>query len=282
MSLADRSVAAHRALMLKASSLELVEMWKKSHDIKGGDEHCIYQEMILKDVLAYGIVRFVHLIGGEIFGGFVVAHISGKLWSDLDVRVPSSQDNEFMKRVISFLCMMLGFKKQQIRYEEDYSDHFDYMMPCRRYTLRVSFFKEETLTRGFCDVSLKIDVCTFGINKSPRNLQFNPVTIGRCLVLNSNGISFQNQMDILERIGHWHIWEIMELLADGQDVKFAMSANQQRKIAQKSYRAYYWTRITKLQKNGWELLPADGLEPVSYKEAELKQIMSEMNMLTIS
>ena len=114
-SLENKSIAAVRKSMLRGSLADLLIRWNEAEKkIKGGNEHDTFEHMLKRDVVAYTIVKFVDMMDGYVFGGFVASHFSGLPWTDLDI-VMKDTSFTMMSHMITFICFVFSFKKYEVR-----------------------------------------------------------------------------------------------------------------------------------------------------------------------
>ncbi len=94
-------------------------------------------------------------------------------------------------------------------------------------------------------------------------------------------VTFRSTPRIRNRVDHWLPEEIIDLLKNGNDVKLSLKRHPPRTLKRaQQYREFYWYRITNMKKD-WNLLTADGTEPASFSEEELRQLMERMTMQKI-
>ena len=96
-----------------------------------------------------------------------------------------------------------------------------------------------------------------------------PVSIGSCLKIENGYTSFRlSNQELIERISHWKVFEIIDLLRNGSDVKLCRNKRMSSSLRHENYREYYWYRVTKLSKH-YTLFSADGKEPDKFTEDQL-------------
>ena len=61
---------------------------------------------LLRDVVAYAVVQHVLGTGGEVYGGFVREHFSGKMWRDIDIAFARKESIRLFKQT---LCQRLRY-----------------------------------------------------------------------------------------------------------------------------------------------------------------------------
>ena len=108
--LEDAAMAKMRDRMLHSDSSGLLNVKQEilSH-CKGGNEHMEYNTSLLRDVFAYSMVHWFFMMDCSVFGGFVAAHVSGKVWNDLDVVTPDGFLKGDYYRIISRLVKYIRF-----------------------------------------------------------------------------------------------------------------------------------------------------------------------------
>ncbi len=252
-SLKEKSIAAYRAVLLTATSPKFCSLWSEADtSVEGGDEDNVsYKEMVLRDILAYVICRFMWMRDFAIFGGFIRSHYSGKPWNDIDIMMFSSVDKDrLMKHVIDFVHVTLGLSKLSMSYTYHSRNN---------YGKSVDFKVRNVLDDGK-DIVVKFDLVQAATLETIMNRL--PVTIGSCLQMYDTGGAHIRQNDpiINRRLSRWNASEIIELLQVGQDVKLCLKAPLTGS-AKLTYQRYYWCKIIKMLSCGWEFVIVDGHEP---------------------
>ena len=242
-------MASLRKKLLHSDLGGLLESKKEiESNCKGGNEHMEYQTSLLRDVVAYSIVHWFSMMECSVFGGFVAAHVSGKVWNDIDIMTPfgflNGDCNKIIGRIVKHVRFVFGLSALSIKVEpvqpKNYAKHF-------------------TLTFVVNELKFQISIDMV----EPRFMSpFVPVTLGRCLYLSDRCITkrrFQ-LFDIL--LSSWECEDIIGLLRDGKDVGLCMQLNKNQST-QRAYSEYFWSRIKKIQSTGYDVCDFLGEKPVS-------------------
>tara|TARA_Y100000748_G_C15444654_1_gene468511 strand:- start:211 stop:1110 length:900 start_codon:yes stop_codon:yes gene_type:complete len=290
MTLEEQAIAAFRKGLLKANSSQLLQFWAEAITLKGGNESVIFDEMACRDIVAYTIIHFINIRSATIFGGFIRSHFSGKPWHDIDIFSGNDTPTEFMISLVEFLCIVLCFQKHQISFHRHspspYGASFNLKIMCSTPSCIPSSWTSENTTAIAhpLTIIIKLDLvrCTNQLLFETEYLKDRlPVTIGSCLQMQRGVVTFRSTPRIRNRVDHWLPEEIIDLLKNGNDVKLSLKRHPPRTLKRaQQYREFYWYRITNMKKD-WNLLTADGTEPASFSEEELRQLMERMTMQKI-
>ena len=212
-----------------------------------------------RDIIAYALLKCIDIVDGRVYGGFVRSHYSGLPWTDLDVMKPKGMSSgAFLKKLCNSLVLLLNFQKQQISYKETAC-----MYGCLSIHLKIALEDEP--------ITIKIDITD--MDKPENSGPTSPVTIGSCLFLQDGRACFR-KVKAEARLVHWSVEDITNLLKEGKDVKLC---DRPTTTFSTYYRKYYWTRISKLQKQGWTLVGKNSPEPPEYSPEELQKVVEEMS-----
>ena len=247
------SIAKTREILSKSDAHSLLSHWKRASDLRGGNEHYEFDQQLRKDVIGYTIMRFVQMMNGEVFGGFVRSHYSGLPWSDIDIVVASVSRETFEFALTEFICIILGFSKHHVRLTLKKRNTYGYS-----YHLKLGPFKfGHSKTISEC-IEIFIDVCqTIGPLKNNNNATMHriPVTVGSCLRMDKDSTGF---VPIFKNyINTFSVHDILDLLKQGTDIKLFRSMSHLSTSSRQLYREYYWERITKMERSSWKLLDSD-------------------------
>lgn len=241
--LEDKAIAKMRDRMSKASIAELLDIKKEiKKSCKGGNERIIFDESLMRDVYAYAIINFLNIYEIVVFGGFVAAHVSGKPWDDIDIMMPC-EHNHIMK-IIAFLRLAFGFKPVDVQMKEGRVKAY-----AKSFTL--------TIYEGGCVHSIKFDIVPYINMISISKLHWIPATVGKCLSLKDNVISLRHIPKAEIMLHAWKVNDIVTMLRDGHDVGLSFPAV----LRNASYNEYWWLRITKVRKQGYEVNKFLGAKP---------------------
>lgn len=234
--LEDLAIAKMRDRMSKASIAELVGIKKEIEmGCKGGNEHVIFDESLMRDLYAYTVINFLTMYGFAVFGGFVAAHVSGKPWNDIDLMMPADNVSlDQVVKIVAFLRLSFGFKPMQIQMYEGQSKTY-----ARTFNLTI---KDKDLVH-----SIKIDIVANTCNNN--KMRWLPVTVGKCLSMSDNIISLRYIPKSAHMLLSWKVADILELLRNGNDVGLSFPTPSQSRNA--SYRNYWWERVRDLRKMGY-------------------------------
>lgn len=233
--LEDMAIAKLRDRMSKASIVELVEIKKELKvKCKGGHQHMIFDEVLLRDLYAYVVIGYLNMYGFSVFGGFVAAHLSGKFWNDIDVIMPSDSRGDFdhIMGIVKFLRFSFGFKPTALQLH-DVSSRQIY---ARGVMLHI--------TDGNMKHKIKIDVVP---RSCGANMRWLPVSVGRCLVMKDNVISLRVIQSATLLLLGWRVEDVIELLRDGKDVGLMCPKLSSRQ----AYNEYYVKRIEAMRQLGY-------------------------------
>ena len=234
--LEDIAVATMRDRMSKSSISELLNIKNKlKKECKGGNEYCIFEKSLLRDLYAYAIVSFLNMYSFTVFGGFVTAHVSGKPWNDIDVMMPSdSRENlEHILRIIAFLRLAFGFKPMEVQLHEK----------CTKYG--TSAWHLSIIDGNFIHY-INIDVVPKSSNKHMRWL---PATVGKCLSMKDNVIALRSIPKCHCLLLSWKVDDVVEMLRNGKDVGLSFPhASDSRNT---EYRNYWWLKINGIRNIGY-------------------------------
>ena len=282
--LEEKAIAAFRSMLMKSNSSDLLKLWEKATQLKGGNERVVFDEMACRDIVAYTILHYVDIRNAAVFGGFIRSHFSGKPWNDMDIFSGKDDGTDFMISLVKFLCIVLCFHKHQISFHQHspspYGTSYDLKILSSASSSIPSSWNSSSSTQETKPIAVVIRLDL--VRSSGTSLFENgflrdrlPVTIGSCLQMQRGVVTFRSLTRIQKRVAHWSPEEIIDLLKDGKDVKLCLRkqpADNKRAIV---YREYYWYRITKMNKN-WTLLPADGSEPSCFDEESLVRVIERM------
>lgn len=236
--LENLAIAKLRDRMSKASIAELVGI-KKEVEIgcKGGNEHVIFDESLMRDVYAYAVISFLTIYDFVVFGGFVAAHVSGKPWNDIDLMLPADNAACFdqVLKILAFLRLSFGFKPMQIKMYESQARRY-----ARTFNLTI---KDKDIVH-----SIKIDIVHNNM-LGHNNMLWLPVTVGKCLSMSDNIISLRKIPKAAHMLLPWKVDDILELLRNGNDVGLSFPTPSQSRNA--AYRDYWWQRVRNLRKMGY-------------------------------
>ena len=260
VTLEAKSIAAVRETLLKGNAETLISFWKRAVHVKGGNEDVVFEEMLCRDVIAYTLLHYINITKNcYVFGGFVRSHYSGSPWSDIDIMLTGKKPiapNVFITSAIEFIVMILPISKHNIRYRK-YNSATVYGST---YEIKVLVDSHQIIIK--LDITNEITLC---------NLvgDMLPVSIGSCLKMDNGETSFRmSNQELIERISHWKVFEIIDLLRNGSDVKLCRNKKMASSLRCENYREYYWYRIAKLSKH-YTLFSADGKEPDKFTEDQL-------------
>jgi len=233
--LEDLSIAKLRDRMSKASIAEMTGIKKElATSCKGGNEHVIFDESLMRDLYAYAVINFLTMYDFVVFGGFVSAHVSGKPWNDIDLIMPLDNfAQDHVLKVVAFLRLSFGIKPMQIQMNE---------CQVKRYARTFSL----TIQENGVVHSIKIDIVPKG---AMHKMIWLPVTVGKCLLMSDNVISLRNIPKAAHILLPWKVTDILELLQNGNDVGLSYATAAQSRNA--AYREYWWQRMKALQKSGY-------------------------------
>jgi len=244
------AIAKMRDRMSKASIVELMDIKKEiEKKCKGGNEHIIFDESLMRDLYAYAVINFLNIYDFTVFGGFVAAHLSGKPWNDIDIMMPRDEHScyDHVLKIIAFLKLSFGFKPIQLQLHEGEVRRY-----ARVYELRIT---ENDIVHA-----IKIDVVRSVCCN--QKMLWLPVTIGKCLLLKDNVISLRSIPKATPMLLPWKVDDVIDLLRNGNDVGLSFPhPSQSRCIA---YRSYWWLRIDRLRRLGYvvdKFLGCTPLEP---------------------
>jgi len=264
-SLEEKSIATLRASLLRANSHKLCSTWNLATDVKGGNEHGVFDHTLSRDVIAYTACRFLFMRNLRVFGGFVRSHYSGKPWNDIDIMLASDanpgEDYKLMGTLIDFVTMMLCLPKHCMSFVIHSPGPYG-----KSADLKIRLEDRD-------DIVIKFDL----VRKGVRNIATAiPVSVGSCLeMVSTTHVRFrQDNQTILRRVNHLDVTDIVELLQNGQDIKLCLNTPLSSSQKQQ-YRNYYWCKITKMTSLQWEFVNIDGSEPPAFTEEELYKLMRE-------
>jgi hypothetical protein len=235
MRLEDKAIAKMRDRMSHASITELIDIKKEiKKSCKGGNEQVIFDESLMRDVYAYAIISFLNIYNVVVFGGFVASHISGKPWDDIDVMT----DPNHVMKVISFLRLAFGFKPMDVQMQEGES---------KRYSKGYIF----KIHDGDFTHTIKMDIVP------ALNTHWIPVTVGKCLMMKDNVVSLRQIPTAAFMLHAWKVNDIVEMLRNGHDVGLSFPIVTRNT----SYSEYWWLRIRKVKKQGFDVNKFLGAKP---------------------
>ena len=231
--LEDLSIAKLRDRMSKASIAEMAGMKiELATSCKGGNEHVIFDESLMRDMYAYAVINFLTMYDFVVFGGFVSAHVSGKPWNDIDLMM-SGDNLVHVLKVVSFLRLAFGFKPMQIQMYESHTKRY-----ARTFNLTI---KENGVMH-----TIKFDIVPKDMHSK---MTWLPVTVGKCHSMSDNVISLRSIPKAAHMLLSWKIDDILELLRSGHDVGLSFPTQAQSRNA--AYKDYWWQRIRALRKLGY-------------------------------
>ena len=247
--LEDAAMAKMRARMLHSDVSGLLNIIDEiKSQCKGGNEHMEYTSSLLRDVFAYSIVHWFSMMDCSVFGGFVAAHVSGKVWNDIDILTPmqflEGDNNIIISRLVKYIRFVFGLPAPSIKVEP----------------VEPKAYGEHT-TLSFVVNMLIFQIDIDMVEKEKCMSPFIPVTIGRCLYLSDRCISKRRiqHNDIL--LSSWECEDIVSLLREGKDIGLCMQWNKQPAILQKTYSDYFWCRMKKIESTGYEICDFLGHKP---------------------
>lgn len=248
--LEDAAMAKMRDRMLHSDLSGLLKCKQEiESQCKGGNEHMEYQTSLLRDVFAYSIVHWFSMMDCSAFGGFVAAHVSGKVWKDIDILTPidflKGDCNKIIGRLVKYIRFVFGISARSIKVEP--VQHKNY---AKHATL--------SLVVNELKFQLSIDMVDARIT-SP----FVPVTLGRCLYLADRCITKRRIQHVDIMLSSWECEDIISLLKDGKDVGLCMQCKNQPIQSQRAYSEYFWSRIKKIRSTGYDVCDFLGEKPVS-------------------
>lgn len=272
LSLEEKAIAAVRNHLLSSNADTLIKYWNGLESVKGGNEDYVFDEMLARDILAYTALRYVFLLNGYAFGGFIPAHYSGKPWTDLDILINGrmcENPDRIIARMLDFIVFTLTIDRMQLRCRQHLKNHY-----ANSYDI---VYKKD----GHSVISFKLDLSFSMPHKGTvllreRKQNFLPVTIGRCLALNSKGVEFRKVQTCFLQ---WSADDIVTMLKAGKDIMLCC-----RRIPhahRDSYRAYFWYRTQKIRKH-WALIASDEKTPDVFTEAELQEVIRRMTSLVVA
>ena len=83
------------------------------------------------------------------------------------------------------------------------------------------------------------------------------MTVGKCLTMKDNVLSLRQIPKAAFILHAWKVNDIVEMLRDGHDVGLSLP----RATRNTSYNEYWWLRIKKVQKQGFEVNKFLGAKP---------------------
>lgn len=232
--LEDMAIAKMRDRMSKASIVELAGIKNEIKlNCKGGNEHVVFDEALMRDLYAYAVINFLNMYGFSVFGGFVAAHISGKPWNDIDVMMPSDAAIELdhIFKVVMFLRFAFSFKATELFMTESANKKY-----AKEFTLCIT---DENVKH-----KIKIDVAPRWCND---RMLWLPVSIGKCLMMRDNIIFIRDIRMASSFLFSWKVDDVLELLRSGRDVSLSLARNHH----SISYSMYFWTRIKAMRTAGY-------------------------------
>ena len=247
--LEDLAIARLREKMLHSDLSGLIECKKRiESDCKGGNEQMEYQTSLIRDVFAYGIVHWFSMMDCSAFGGFVAAHISGKVWDDVDILTPvdflKGDCNTIIGRLVKYVRFVFGLSARSIMVEpvqpKNYAKHAILSFDVNELKFQISI--------DMVDTQLS----------SP----FVPVTIGRCLYLADRCITKRRLQHVDIMLSSWECEDITSLLREGKDVGLCMQTKNHSLHTQRMYSTYFWSRIKKIRDTGYDVCDFLGEKPV--------------------
>jgi hypothetical protein len=252
--LEDAALAKMRDRMMKSDMQQLLDIIDEiDTSCKGGNEHMDYKEVLTRDVYAYAIVKILNVQECVVFGGFVAAHISGKVWRDIDILLPKSLStadaSRMGLRLVPFLRFLFGLTPLAIRIV-----NVQYNGYAQNYNLR------------FCiDAQLKFDISIDFVHANTHS-EFIPVSVGRCLQLTSECVTKRSMPETEVFLASWSLDDILQKLRAGSDV--ALCCTGITPAFTQAYNAYFWKRIKDMRDTGYIIDEFIGLPPVQDETTE--------------
>ena len=248
--LEDAAMAKMRERMLHSDLSGLLKCKQEiESQCKGGNEHMEYATSLLRDVFAYSIVHWFSTMECSAFGGFVAAHVSGKVWNDIDILTPidfvEGDYTKIIERLVKYIRYVFGLSARSIKVEpiqpKNYAKHATLCFIVNEFKFQIS-----------------IDMVEERIGSL-----FVPVTLGRCLHLADRCITKRRIQHVGIMLASWECEDIISLLRDGKDVGLCMQHKNQATELQKVYSEYFWSRIKKIRITGYDVCDFLGEKPVS-------------------
>ena len=214
-SLEEKSIATLRASLLRADSAKFCALWKSAIDVKGGNEHYVFEGSISRDVIAYIACRFMFMQNYTVFGGFVRCHFSGKPWNDIDIMLNKRLEDDYklFGHLIEFVSLVLGLPKY-----------------CMSFALHSqgAYGKSADLKlrlQDRDDIVVKFDLVNLANHRDISSRL--PVSVGSCLeMVGGGGVRFRkDNIFIVRRLHHFDVAEVIELLQNGKDIKLCLKTS---------------------------------------------------------
>ena len=216
------TMAQKRDQMYKTNIVKLIEIKKdiqQRHSTKrypylfnknkNADKLLKYR--LMRDLYSYTIVNFIVIqYNAIVFGGFVTAHISGKEWNDLDIMLCyddlKTTIESFMEEIIAFLQLIYGFNEINLT-----------TLPTNRNTPYGHGKYQICIDEENMKYQIKMDISLSNEGKGPITGMV-PVTLGKCLMMNKNGIEMVQVPELINLDEKWTVQKIIDIVRTGKDV----------------------------------------------------------------
>lgn len=231
--LEEKAIQAMRAELLDCP---LAKLSAHFHDTaprcKGGNEVELFEDMARADALAYAVVRVSTALGCTIFGGFLAAHFSGKVWKDIDIMLPSQLSMHTVHVALArMLPDIIDVHRSEVRTAIEQRGAYGTRM-------QVTLLD----THDEKDTSVSIDL----VHPKPR-MMYVPTTIGSCLSYDGNEMTIRR--DASPHLRFWRLSDVLDILKNGEDVMLGRDHGG----SDDAYQTWFWQRIDKLVSRGYDI-----------------------------
>lgn len=190
--------------------------------------------MARADALAYAVVHVSTALGCSIFGGFLAAHFSGKVWTDIDIMLPSQLTMHTVHIALArMLPDIIDVPRREMRTTIEHKTSYG-----TRVKIVILGTREED------DTAISIDL----VQPRPIPTMYVPTTIGSCLSYDGNEMIIRR--DASPHLRFWRLGDILALLKNGEDV---MLGRDNGGGSDEAYRTWFWQRIDRLVSRGYNL-----------------------------
>mgnify|MGYP007078069651 CR=1 FL=1 len=246
--LEDVAMAKMRSRMQESGAEGLLQIMSEVREgCRGENERVEFRPSLIRDVYAYGAVHWFSMMGCDVFGGFVAAHLSGKEWRDIDVLMPANmQVDETIARLARYMRFLFSMAPGDISIPT---------VMCKRYAKKVTL---EIRARELEVFQIVIDLV------DPRKVpnEYVPATVGSCLTLIDGCVYkrqiFSNTFASELYLCTWGCEDIKTLLREGRDIGLCMSSSVSRRA---KYRDYFWKCVKKKRECGYVIEQHIGVPP---------------------
>ena len=232
-----------RKTLFNGGAPDLLKTWVDvSRQHIGETKHGNLNDKLLREILGYAVVKYIHMHNGYVYGGFVASHFSGRVWNDIDICSPNCETKVLLKQLTVFLCFLFNIHNRDI--EIVFRKKSTYGV-----SMTLVFFENIFIC---LDISSKIRVADF------------PISVGSCLKLTASGAHFREELCENIEVGCWKLNDLIGMLRSSLDFKIVPCLPWSQK-----HRVYYWSRILKRESEGWKFMKITKQEPLQPSTEEL-------------